>query len=356
MLDLPKGNSANIVKQALSFERPDRLPVFEGVWPEFVEKWRKAHGLPPEANIEDHFWQDLRVIVANETLFPTRMGELKREGGDVYSNDGWGRIVRTRPGTYFAEPVQRILNAPSELDGIQFDPPDLESRYDGFRAQADRHRSRGLPVFVKIGGIFIRSSFFRGEIEFLMDMARDLPFARALAEKVGEHLLQIGLESLRRADAYDCGVWIYDDMCDARGPMFSPKTFEQVFLPIYKRVVSTLKAAGARWVILHCDGNLTPLLDLVIEADIDGHNPVEADAGMDVVKLMEKYYGRFFFIGGVSNTRVLPSGDPERIQRHVEAIVHAGRKGGLIIGTHSIGPDISVESYELYRRIVAEQF
>ncbi|GAF95556.1 unnamed protein product, partial [marine sediment metagenome] len=167
------------------------------------------------------------------------------------------------------------------------------------------------------------------------------------------HLLQIGLESLKRADAYDFGLWIFDDMCNINGPMFSPRTFERIFLPVYTRMVSAIKAAGAKWVILHCDGNLRPFLDMLIEAGIDGINPVEYSAGLDVVELMQAYSGKLRFIGGVCNTHVLPSGDEGRIRAHIESIAQAGRDGGLVIGTHSVGPDISLESYELYRTSVA---
>ncbi|NLW86496.1 MAG: hypothetical protein GXY38_06445 [Planctomycetes bacterium] len=165
----------------------------------------------------------------------------------------------------------------------------------------------------------------------------------------------MGLEALKRANAYDCGIWIYDDMCSSKAPMFSPSVFERVFLPVYQPMVSTLKSAGAKWVILHCDGNLTPFLDLLLEAGIDGINPVEYAAGMNVCDLLNKYYGRLRFIGGVCNTHILPSSDFESIRRHVEMIVDAGVNGGLVAGTHSVGTDISVASYELYRKILTER-
>lgn len=48
---------------------------------------------------------------------------------------------------------------------------------------------------------------------------------------------------------------------------------------------------------------------------------------------------------------MLPSNDKSQIKRHVEAIIEAGRNGGLVIGTHSIGPDILPQTYDFYRRI-----
>jgi uroporphyrinogen decarboxylase len=134
--------------------------------------------------------------------------------------------------------------------------------------------------------------------------------------------------------------------------MFSPKTFEEIFLPVYKRMVSSLKKAGAKKVILHCDGNIVSFLDMVIEAGIDGINPVEPKAGMHILELKKKYGDKLSYIGGVDNAFVLPSGDKGKIERHILPILEAGREGGIVIGTHSIGPDISVETYDFYRSLV----
>lgn len=348
----PHKDCKKIVEQALAFERPDRLPVYDGFWDEFIDNWHMKRSPPPHTHIEDYYWIDLKVCVAREELFSTRIHEVGKRGDFSLVDDGWGRIIKTKPGTYFAETVDRVLKSPSDLDQLEFDSPSLDSRYTDFVAEVATHREKGRPVFVKIGGPFIRTSFLRGEADFLMDMVTDEAFAAAMVQRVGEHLLAIGLESMRRINAFDTGVWIFDDMCNLAAPMFSPDTFARLFLPVYRKMISTLKAAGARRVFLHCDGNLLPFLDMLLEAGINGINPVEPAAGLDAVKLLEKYHGRLAFIGGVCNSRILPCGDEQKIRRHVEAIVDAGRNGGLVIGTHSIGPDISIENYEFYRRIV----
>ena len=347
-------NSDKIVKQALSFQTPDKMPVFDGYWGRFVKNWKTKYNQPDNADIEDYYGIDLKVPVANEAFFPTEMKKVGQEGNYIHSNDGWGRIVRTKTGKYFSETVKRIFNSPSDLDKIVFEPAELDIRYNEFMKQVKTHREKGRAVFVKIGGPFIRGSFFRGEEEFLMDMASNEGFAKAQVEKIGEHLLQVGLESLKRAGAYDTGLWIYDDMCSINGPMFSPSTFEKIFLPVYRRMISEIKAAGAKWVILHCDGNLLPFLDMLIDAGIDGINPVEHAAGVDVVKLMEKYGKKLRYIGGVCNTQILTSNDKGRIRNHINELINCGKDGGLVIGTHSIGPDISIENYELYREIVSD--
>ena len=90
-------------------------------------------------------------------------------------------------------------------------------------------------------------------------------------------------------------------------------------------------------------------------AGFDGINPVERSAGLIIEDLIEEYFGRLFLIGGVCNIQILPRGGQEAVRRHIEAIVDAGRNGGLIVGSHSLGPDIPVEAIELYRKIVSER-
>ena len=125
--------------------------------------------------------------------------------------------------------------------------------------------------------------------------------------------------------------------------------------PRGRRWCGAFKAAGARKVILHSDGNIGPLLDRFIDIGFDGINPVEPKAGLNVAALREQYGDRLALLGGIDNARLLPRGDREEIRRHALEVLSAGREGGLVIGTHSIGPDISVETYDYFIELVREQ-
>ena len=116
MTDMCKNDSLTIVNQALSFQTPDRVPVFEHCMSEFQQQWRNVYNHPPDTDIQDYYGIDLNVCVGNETLFPTKMREVERRGQDIFLNDGWGRIVRTRGGAQFYEPMERIFNKPSDLE------------------------------------------------------------------------------------------------------------------------------------------------------------------------------------------------------------------------------------------------
>jgi len=341
-------NSYERVLKAINFEAPDCIPRFDGFWPEFTTKWRRVKGLDETAQPADYYRIDLAVCVGDESFFPSYAKTVDRSGEYVVQQDGWGRTVRRKEGGFFEETVDSLLQRKANLDRLEFESASLDSRYDSFMRDVEQHRRRDRAVFVKIGGVYIRSSFIRGTENLLLDMVADPTFCRVLFERVGSHLVQIGLEELRRVDAYDTGVWIYDDMASNMGPMFSPTTFESLLLPVYQKLIAKLKDAGCRRVFLHSDGNVMPVLDMLIDAGISGLNPVEPRAGMDVLKLRERYGKALALVGGVCNSVVLPRGDRDEIERHVRPILEAAREGGIVIGSHSIGEDITPETYDFY--------
>ena len=346
--------STERVMAALAGRRPDRMPIFDGFWPEFRAEWAKEKGVGDGASIQDYYGIDIQICVPDETPYPSRVGRVKQAGRETFHRDGYGRLLRSVSGAFFTETLEVPIQTPEDLDRNPFDPVGDDARYERFMDLVRRERETRC-CFCKVGGPYLRTTFIRGETAFLMDIAGDPGFAKALADRMGEFLMEIGLEALRRSGLWDTGIWIFDDMAYNDNPMFSPASFEKVFLPAYRRMVGGFKAAGARKVIFHCDGNVAPLLDMLMDAGIDGINPVEPKAGMDVVALKEKYGDRLSFVGGMCNAHVLPNGTPEEIRRETRRILEAGRDGGIVIGTHSIGPDVPVGNYDCYHETVMRE-
>lgn len=333
------------VLAACAFQPPDRIPRFDNFW-EYPDTWRERLG-PPEG------LTDIAIWVPDETTFPSRVRTLKEAGGWVYEVDGWGRVIRRRPGAYFVETLEVPLPVGCDPDSVVFDPPDLEERY--LQGQPDWpallrelvEAKQRFCVFGKTGGPYLRTTFVRGETQFLMDMAADPGLAQAIADRVADHLTAVGLEELHRWGLQDTGIWIYDDMAYNRGPMFSPAAFEQVLLPAYRRMVRAYKQAGARYVFLHSDGDIRPLLDMLVDAGIDGLNPLERRAHMDMVQIRQRY-PRLVLTGGMCNTNTLVYGPIAKIEAEAREIIDLGREGGIVIGTHSISPEIPLEHFVAY--------
>jgi uroporphyrinogen-III decarboxylase len=178
-------------------------------------------------------------------------------------------------------------------------------------------------------------------------MAADPARAKAIADKVADHLLAVGREQIRRWQFGETGIWIYDDMAYNHAPMFSPRQFEQVLLPAYRRMIRAYKEAGAKYVFLHSDGNIRLLLDMLVDAGIDGLNPLERRAQMNAVELRQRY-PRLILTGGMCNTHTLVKGTPAEIENEARELIDLGRDGGVVIGTHSVSPEIPIENYAIY--------
>ena len=326
------------VKRAYRFERPDRIPRFDGFW-EFPDAWRERLGDPAELS-------DIEIWTPNEGAFCTRARILEETGGETVRVDAWGATTRGRAGSYFVETLDVAIPAGTDPDTVEFDPPRLDARFGEPRDAASAPRY----VFGKTGGPYLRTTFVRGETQFLMDIAGDPPLAKALADKMADHLAAVGVEEIRRWRLHETGISIWDDMAFNRAPMFSPEQFERIFLPGYRRMIKAFREAGAPHVFLHSDGNILPLLEMLVDAGIDGLNPLERRAGMDPFLIRERFPG-LVLIGGMDNTDTLINGPAGRIEAEARELIDLGRDGGFIIGTHSVSPEISIGNFETYDRI-----
>lgn len=341
------------VMTALDFREPDRVPVAPmGFWGEFTRAWAQQTGQDP-ASIDDHYFVDIYIAVGDETPWPSIAEELGADGEYTIQRDGWGQVKRVRSGGAYFTQLEVAYDERGRLRYGEFEPADLDSRYAGLDARMDALKAR-YAVFAKTGGPFIRTGFMRGEQQWLMDLAADPQMAAEMVMRTAHHLTAIGLEELRRWDLYDTGVWIFDDMAATKGPMFSPSTAERILAPAWKLMIDSFKAAGAAKVILHSDGNIGPLLDLFIDLGFDGINPVEYHTGLHPVELRERYGDRLALLGGLDNAHILPRGNPDEVRAHVKEVLSAGVGGGLALGTHSVAPDIAVETMELVREVYLE--
>jgi uroporphyrinogen decarboxylase len=358
--------SSQRVQAALNFERPDCPPLFDMYWGGFVAAWRKRHGLLPrhdiplddvvydDLDILSYFGVDMYQLIPDEEPWPGARQELKREDNYIIERDGWGRIIRRGTTSPYGIPVEVPLVKKAELDRLDFEPIGSDRRYAPMFAGIDRaRRMRHQPyLFLKTGGPYLRSSFLRGEHQWYLDIATDSAFAAALATRVTDHLIGVGCEALRRSNLADTSIWIYDDIASNRGLLISPQAYERLFLPQVQCMIQAFRAAGAAQVGYHSDGDIRAILDGLVDAGISILNPVEPRANMDVPELRRRYGRRLAFVGGLCNSRILPSGRDEDVRHHVEHVLSIADGGGLVVGSHSIGNDITQERYDLVMQIL----
>ena len=96
------------------------------------------------------------------------------------------------------------------------------------------------------------------------------------------------------------------------------------------------------------DGNIKPILDLIIEAGITGLWPLEVNAGMDAREIRKKYGSKLFLIGNLDKRGLAAGG--ERMRREVDSKVPMLKElGGYIPGAdHLIHVEFTLEKFKEY--------
>jgi Uroporphyrinogen decarboxylase (URO-D) len=122
------------------------------------------------------------------------------------------------------------------------------------------------------------------------------------------------------------------DYCHQGGPWISPRHFREFVFPLLKKQVDAIHAAGA-FAIKHTDGRTWPILDMLIEAGIDGLHGIQPSAGMDLAALRERCGHKLALFGAVEGN-LLIDGTPDQVRELVrQQIEAAGRDGGFVLTT-----------------------
>jgi len=142
---------------------------------------------------------------------------------------------------------------------------------------------------------------------------------------------------------------ISDDWGSTRALLMSPSHLREFFVPPFRKLVQGLKQLG-KSVVMHNDGQIWDVLDDLVATGIDGFHPVERAAGMDLLKVKQRYAGRLCPIGNVDNKSTMSTGTPAEVEAEVKACLAIGMPGGgYILSTdHSIHDGMPYENVMAY--------
>ncbi len=139
---------------------------------------------------------------------------------------------------------------------------------------------------------------------------------------------------------------IYSDVAYHGKLMFSPAMMREMgFFEDVEAICDLCHRKGLT-VIFPSDGYIMEILDDLICAGIDGLNPLEKAAGMDIYGIREKHPD-LILVGGVDVSRLLPFGGIPEIRMETRRIIReVGAEGRLLIGSSTeIGNDVPLASY-----------
>lgn len=108
-------------------------------------------------------------------------------------------------------------------------------------------------------------------------------------------------------------VLTYGDIAYKNALIYSPDYLRKEFFPRLKRLNDAWHEHGFKC-LFHSDGYLMEVMDDLIEAGIDGLNPIETVAGMSLKEIRKKYGNKIFLAGGIDMSQLLSNGTPEEVR------------------------------------------
>lgn len=318
--------------KALNRQQPDRVPIWELIINEPV-----IRSLLPDGTYADFVeWAGLDGICVSEDQRFEKNGECLV--------DEWG--IRWKPidaGVNY--PVGGPIKEPADLN--DYSPPDPEAdwRLKTLEAYVDKFKGERAIVLLSHETFEFSHYLVGGLRNLFLHYHRNKGFVHRLSETISEYKCRVVEKAVRiGADVVLTG----DDYADRKGPFMSVKQFEEFVLPYLKRVVQTVKRLGTPFV-KHTDGNLWPIIDMIVDSGIDALDPIEPIAGMDIGEVKRKYGGRIAVVGNVDCSYVLPLGSEKEVDEAVkETIAKASPGGGHVMASsNSIHPAVKPSNYML---------
>jgi uroporphyrinogen decarboxylase len=227
------------------------------------------------------------------------------------------------------------------------DPLD-EGRYVGLREQAKELKENTDYAVIATtvdSGFFERSWYVCGWERFFTSLVAEPTFAVALMEKICDIQMQRWDRFLQEVGQYADVIAIGDDIAIHNSPVMSPEMYRKIVKPIQAKFYRFIKERTDAKLLYHSCGNVSPLIDDLIEIGVDALNPVQVSAvDMDSKQLNKRFGGKICFWGGIDTQRVLPFGSPDDVRAEVRRRIADLAPGYVLSAVHNIQDDVSPEN------------
>lgn len=330
------------ILMSLNFQEGDRVPIWD-----YIDNY----------GIYKHFAGDEKDHASGMVKVYHGLGiDLCRGFGGSFAPSDEGEtdansivLGRTRWKTKY--PIESLEDLKT------YEPHEItQEQIDGWVAHEKQMQELFAPytMYVAGGGCGFHATYDLMGLE-LFSIA--IYYARDDIERIMWRLNDNGVQLARAAAEHNlCPIYfIGDDVAYKRAIMFPPDFMRETFIECLRRTIEPLKNAGIK-IIFHSDGYLMPIMDDMIGAGIDGLNPIEPLAGMDIGYLKRRYGKNLVLVGNVDCSQVLPLGTKEEvIEATKDCIREASPGGGHFIGSSSeIVPATPVENILAFYEAVHE--
>jgi uroporphyrinogen decarboxylase len=324
-------NSEERMYRVLQRQEPDRVPHFE--W--LVDR-RVRDALCPGCKSHNEF----AVRMGQDAVIVDPIFKKERVSPNRWRSE-WGYVTQDTPEEHGIE-VEAPIKTLSDFERLTPPDPHLPERYAAVEAAVQDYKGRKA-VICHLNDVFSLPRYMMGMENLLMAIITEPELVRGLVEMSVDINLELAKEAAARGVKI---VYTGDDYAYNKTTLMSPAHFREYFYPGLKRVVHGFKELGL-YVIKHTDGNLWPILDMIIDSGIDCLDPIDPLGGMDLGEVKALYGQRVALKGNVDCAALLTFGTIEEVVEATKEALRKGMPGGgyILSSSNSIHSAVKPENY-----------
>ena len=307
----------DIVKRAINYQQPPRLPVSMGCF-----------------GVNDTAWMPLKKIEPSEP---------SEEGVDEWGC-GWAKTDVKNMGQVKKHPLEDL----SQLDTHPVPDYTDDRRYEDVEAALSEAKEQGKYL---VCGIFMvlfeRMHSLHGFENVLMGLYSDREAIGALADRIADVHITLVKEVARRFPGQLDGWNMTDDWGTQQAAFVGIDLWTDFFLPRYKRIFDAMHETGCDvWV--HSCGKVNEIIEGYIQAGVNVVN-LQQPRALGIEEVGSRYRGRIAFQSLADIQATLPTGDRRQVEDDAEKLMEhwACPDGGFVFSDYGDDEGIGVKDPEL---------
>jgi hypothetical protein len=326
------------VLRTFRFEETDRVPLYDLIQNDGIIQYCAGSALHGEPLTPQNGLQ-AKGYVIGRFLDMTRMpegpaepGELVQENGIQIHQERWTSWITARPFSDIHQARAWVNNEIAKTNAIQYDAA-YAQRFFAWMEQIAALNSveTGDPAVQVIeSGVGLTEIYWQLGWEIFSELLFD-PSACIEEWLDARHRAELRRVAVIAEPRYIPIALTYDDIAYKTSLLISPLWLRKHWVPRLTQLVSAWHDHGS-YCLFHSDGNLWKILPDLVQAGIDGLNPLEVLASMTVSEV-RKAYPRLTLTGGIDVSQLLSLGTPEEIRAACRENIRATRGVGYFLGS-----------------------
>ncbi len=303
--------------RTLRREEPDRVPHFEWI----IDR-RVRDAICPGSTMEE-----FTVRMGLDAIL-TAPDYLKEQIGPHRFRNEWGTILEYSAEEY-GMPVAGPIKTLTDLESYCAPNPHQPGRFASLEKLVSRYKGK-LAIGVHLNDVLSVPRNLMGFENLMAAFGEEPELVRGLVELSVKTNLELAKEAAQRGADF---VFTGDDYASTERPFISPRMFRELLAPQLKRVMMGFKELGLL-VIKHTDGNILPILDMIVDSGIDVLDPIDPIAGLDIGDMKGRLGHKLALKGNVDCAHTLTNGTEKQVvEETISVLRKAGAGGGLIVSS-----------------------